>query len=130
MYVLEINKHCYKGKLYVSGKLVSHCVVNYNEGSWVISAWYTEDGYKHRGYGKEVLTKTLRRLAKKHVLRKIEYVWNGKNDYVYDWLKTHFNATCNCPLTILKNESADNWESHIYTLDSSKVIEYFELTKE
>ena len=130
MYILETNEHCFKGKLYISDKLVSHCAVDYDDDGWVISAWYTDGEYKQKGYGKEVLTRTLRELAKKKIPNKVEYVWNGKNDYVYNWLRNHFNATCNCPLAILKNESADSWDSHIYTLDSNKVIDYFELAKE
>ena len=57
----------------------------------------------------------------------IEYIWNGTNEYVFDWLVTHFNAVCKCPIAVQKTQADDDWSSHIYELNVNKVLKYFKL---
>ena len=55
--------------------------------TWVIPAWFTEDGYKNRGIGTAVLASALRDMRTAFgIPDHIEYIWNGQNQYVYDWL--------------------------------------------
>ena len=54
----------------------------------------------------------------------IEYIWNGQNQYVYDWLKKNFDAVCKCPIAAQKTQPGDDWDSHIYELDCNKVLRF------
>ena len=55
----------------------------------------------------------------------IEYIWNGANEYVLDWITKEFNAVCQCPIAVQKTQTDDDWSSHMYTLDKDKVLKYF-----
>lgn len=99
---------------------------NYDE--WTITAWYTDKEYQKKGIGKYTLKKLLQALYKIYgEPQKINYIWNGQNDYVLDWMTKHFDATNGYPTPILKYSPEDVWLSHIYTLDVKKVMEYFEV---
>jgi hypothetical protein len=54
----------------------------------------------------------------------IEYIWNGQNQYVYDWLVKNFDAVCECPIAVQKTQPGDDWDSHIYELDCNKVLSF------
>lgn len=95
---------------------------------WTISSWYTKRGFMHQGFGKKTLKKTLDEMNKTLGLpTKIEYIWNGANEYVYDWLSKNFGALSKCPLAVQKYSNDDDWESHIYSLNTEKFLNYFEL---
>lgn len=116
----------YEGKLVYGQTDVCTCKVNVNktDNSWSISGWYTDDGYMNRGYGKLTLGNTLKELYKDNGRPdRIEYIWNGSNDYVYDWMKNHFDAKQKSPAV----GPEDDWDSHIYYLDVDKVLNYFEV---
>lgn len=94
--------------------------------TWTISSWYTVKEYQNAGLGKITLGKIIKYLCNKYGNpSKIEYIWNGTNEYVGDWLKRNFDAVCNCPIWIQKTQSDDDWSSHIYELNVGKVIKYF-----
>lgn len=94
---------------------------------WTISSWYTKEEYKNKGIGKKTLAKIINHLYVVYGKpEKIEYVWNGTNEYVYDWMVKHFDAVCKCPIWVQKTQTEDDWESHVYVLDVDKVLEYFE----
>ena len=58
---------------------------------------------------------------------KIEYIWNGANQYVYDWMTHHFDPISKCPIAVQKYASEDDWDSHVYILNVEKVLKYFEI---
>ncbi|MBQ6627890.1 MAG: hypothetical protein IJH65_03570 [Methanobrevibacter sp.] len=116
----------YEGRLTSGVDTVCICKVNVYvpDNAWSISGWYTADGYKNKGYGKIAMSDTLKEIYKEHGKPdRIEYVWNGLNDYVYNWMTKHFGAR-------QKTASVgpeDDWDSHIYYLNVDKVLDYFEV---
>ncbi len=104
---------------------VCECKISADTSRWVISSWFTMDGYKHNGYGSLTLKACVKEILQNKIYpNTIEYVWNGKNKYVLDWLITHFHAVCNCPVAVRKYATDDDWESYIYTLDQSEFMKY------
>ncbi len=111
-------------------KKVSECriVINRCNGKckWTIAEFYTEKEFMHQGNGK---------LTMKHLVQSllglmgrptdVEYIWNGVNEYVFDWITREFEAVCQCPIAVQKTQSDDDWSSHMYTLNKDKVLEYF-----
>ena len=55
----------------------------------------------------------------------VEYIWNGANQYVFDWLEENFGALSKCPIAVQKYASDDDWKSHIYILNREKFLKYF-----
>lgn len=105
---------------------VSSCRINITEKTWTISSWYTAKDQKHNGYGKHVLQTAMQNAYfKTGRPDKVEYIWNGANQYVYDWMSKHFEPVSRCPLAVQKYASCDDWESHIYILNVEKVLNYF-----
>ena len=93
---------------------------------WTISAWYTNGEYKNKGIGRQTLALIINYLYDLYGKpNKIEYIWDGTNQYVYDWMLKHFDAVCQCPIAIQKTQAADDWDSHIYTFNVDKVLNYF-----
>ena len=106
------------------------CKINISDAEWIISSWYTSDGHKHNGYGKQTMKACLSYIRARFKLPdRIKYVWNGANGYVLDWLKDNFDAICDCPIAVQKNAFDDDWSSHIYTLNKDKFMKYFEIDK-
>ncbi len=102
--------------------------VNENTDTWTISSWYTEKGFGHKGFGTNTLQACLSEINKYYKApTKVEYIWNGANEYVLEWLNKHFGAVSKCPLVVQKYQSDDDWESHIYILNRNKFVEYFHL---
>lgn len=96
--------------------------------AWTISSWFTQKGYEKRGIGYNTLRTSLYYFFRLYGCpEKIEYIWNGENEYVLDWMTRHFNAACKCPIAIQKTQMDDDWLSHIYELDVIKVMEYFHI---
>ena len=109
---------------------VCECRVNVSdEGKhWTISSWYATEGNNHKGYGKATLRACLSDISKVYGLPTcVDYIWNGANSYVIDWLNNHFGAISKCPIAVQKYACADDWDSHIYILNKDKVLDYFEL---
>ena len=121
-----VHKNYVEGILTLKGETVSWCKVDIQEKTWTVSDWKTLPEYQHKGYGKQILEFTLTKMAETFPIPdKIEYIWNGQNQYVYDWLVRHFDAVNQCPLAVKKYSSADDWESHIYNLNTEKFLNYF-----
>lgn len=101
---------------------------NDDHNEWTITAWYTNEAFKNQGIGKKTLGTLIETLFQIYGQpKKIDYIWNGQNEYVYEWMARHFDAVCNCPLVVQKMQAEDDWLSHIYTLNVSKVLDYFGL---
>lgn len=108
--------------------VICHCEIhkkNDDSNIWVIPAWFTEEGYKNQGIGTVVLASAIRDMKTIFgIPDHIEYIWNGQNQYVYDWLKKNFDAVCKCPIAVQKTQPGDDWKSHIYELDCNKVLRF------
>lgn len=118
----------FKCVAYLGKTEVCKCQINVDENTWTISSWYTVPRYGNKGFG----TKTLKELlevvySKTGRPERIEYIWNGANSYVYDWLERNFGALSKCPIAIQKTQSDDDWDSHIYYLNVQKTLDYFDL---
>ncbi len=104
------------------------CKISVNTNTWTISSWYTEKAFQHRGFGTLTLQVCLEDISKVYgVPERVEYIWNGANKYVLDWLNEHFGAVSKCPIAVQKYANDDDWESHIYVLNTDKFIEYYKL---
>lgn len=103
---------------------VSYCKINCDNNCWTISEWFTNHDYLHQGYGKQAFKKAINQALHEHGMPdKIEYIWNGANDYVMDFLKK-FSPVCKLPLSVRKYSDVDEWEGHIYILNVGKVFDY------
>lgn len=112
------------------GAPVGKCRICFDESGkvWTISSWFVEPEYQNQGIGHRILQKTLARMYQTYGLPdKIEYIWNGANEYVLNWMERHFDAACTCPLVIQKTQTDDDWSSHIYELNTEKVLCYFKI---
>lgn len=38
-------------------------------------------------------------------------------------------SVCNCPIAVQKTQTGDDWDSHIYTLNKNKVLDYFKVRR-
>lgn len=93
---------------------------------WTISSWYTKKEFNHQGFGKKTLDKTVWEMYKQFdVPEKIDYIWNGANDYVYNWISKNFDAKSSCPIAVQKYATDDDWTSHIYNLNKEKFLKFF-----
>ena len=120
----------YNKEIQIEGKQVGECSINVNGKTWTIASWFVKDEYQNRGYGRKMLKACMVEILKSNPYpNRIEYVWNGENYYVFNWLESNFAPVSMCPLSVRKYANDDDWESHIYLLDVDKVLEYFELCK-
>ena len=108
---------------------IGHCKIDYDSDSLIITEWYINSEYRHRGLGRLLLDKTLKIVIQNlgYLPAKIEYIWNGKNEYVLDWLTKNFNAKDIGDLNQKKYSPADTWENHRYTLNRENFVKYFNL---
>lgn len=121
------DKNMYRAYLKEDGKCVGRCGISVTNNVWVISEWFVDHNYMHRGYGKRVLRDLAHNIYYRYGRpRKIKYIWNGANEYVYDWMVRNFNAKCTCPMWELKTLEEDLWLAHEYELDIDKFVEYIE----
>ncbi len=98
--------------------------------TWTISSWFTTERHKHHGFGKLTLQECLNAISAVYGTPDIvEYIWNGANQYVFDWLDENFGALSKCPIAVQKYASDDDWESHIYILNREKFLKYFSITE-
>ena len=113
---------------FLDDKLVCKCKVDYDKNGWCISSWYTEKEYMHKGFGRKTLASVLADLYElTGKPEQIQYIWNGSNDYVEEWLERNFDATNTYPIEVQKNCWEDTWDSHVYDLDVDKVLGYFSI---
>lgn len=113
-----INNNCYIGR----------CTITVKRHQLTVSEWYVNDWFKHKGIGKEML----RHLIQKYIgdvgtLKEVLYIWNGDNDYVYDWLVRNFNAEVDLTIEEQKNYYDDTKSGHFYRLDVNMFKEYFHI---
>lgn len=126
---VSVNNDSIVCELMDKNTCISSCRINITEKTWTISSWYTAKDQKHNGYGKYVLQTAIQNAySKTGCPDKVEYIWNGANQYVYDWMSKHFEPVSRCPLAVQKYTSSDDWESHIYILNVEKVLDYFGIT--
>lgn len=106
---------------------IGHITISVNkDNSWMISEWFVNHDYQHQGLGTELFRESINYLSSNFPYPdKIEYVWNGANRYVYDWLQKNFAPISQCSMAVQKYNSDDDWLSHIYELDVRSVYEYF-----
>lgn len=113
------------------GQRICECRTSYSNDTFTISSWFVEKNNQHKGYGRRTLNATLKAMLDKYgIPTSIKYIWNHQNDYVFNWLVKNFDAKCTCPIAILKNETSDIPEAHIYELNKDKVFTYFDLMGE
>jgi len=108
--------------LIIDNDVVSECKVciDRNTKLWNIIYWHTKKEYIHKGYGKLVLSKSLKGLKEKFGKPiRIEYIWNGVNYYVYEWLNKNFSPIC----THIYGTGEIQMKS--YSLDIDSVVEFF-----
>ena len=119
----------YNGRLLLGDNIICNCKISVNpSNTWSISGWYTSDKYKNMGYGKLTMKKVLENIYKDFGKpKKIEYIWDGTNDYVYNWMLKNFDPVSKLPIAVQKYSTADEWDAHIYSLDINKVLKYFEV---
>lgn len=116
------------GYMQEDGKEACTCIVSIDKTTctWDITGWYTKEGFRNRGIGTAAMSNTLREVRRVFgEPSKIQYTWNGENEYVLEWMERHFKAVCNCPLAVQKTASDDDWDSHIYDLDRDLFLSYF-----
>jgi hypothetical protein len=88
-----------------------------------ISRWYVYGNDNlHKGIGKRLLKEIFNNFNFEEIVE-IKYIWNGTNDYVGKWLEK-FDAVNNCPINLMKYSGEDFPESHIYTLNKEKFLNY------
>lgn len=117
-------------ELYCDENLITKCKINIsnNYKKWTISEWFTTTNFQHMGFGKVALKNALIELLNQYgEPNEIEYIWNGVNQYVYDWLVENFDAKCECPIAVLKKQADDDYLSHMYMLNKNKVLNHFNL---
>lgn len=127
---VDENNLLYNVTLVKDGVKVCECKMNSSRDKnlWTISSWYTNRNFMHQGYGKKTLQRTLEEMHSRLGLpTNVEYIWNGANEYVYDWLSNNFGALSKCPLAVQKYANDDDWESHIYKLNTEKFLKYFKV---
>lgn len=127
-YITRLDSSCYRCDYTVENKLVCTCQIDTYNTEWWITVWKTESQYRNKGYGKKAMRALLislyNRLGKP---KKVVYIWNGANSYVFDWMQNNFDATCMCPLAVQKISEEDSWDSHMYTLNVQKLFNYFNI---
>ena len=126
----DVRNNIYHTKLYDGCHIVCDCKICANEDNsvWSISAWYTSHSYQHKGYGVQTLAHILSEMREELGMPdKIEYIWNGANQYVMDWLSNHFDPVCKLPLAVQKCDDVDDWTAHMYTINKDKLFEYLHI---
>lgn len=94
-YNLDYNKEYCICRALDGDKQVCECKINIKDSCWEITSWFTDSQYKNMGIGKHTMKELIDYLYS--LLGEpsdIQYIWNGSNQYVYDWIKNNFNAVC------------------------------------
>lgn len=124
MMTMKETSHCCVVDYISNGEAIGRLIVSKdrNAEKIAITGWYVDSAYQHQGIGKALLKELFANINVENI-KQIEYIWNGANAYVGEWLKK-FNAVSHCPLSVLKASGEDTWEGHIYTLDKNKFLAY------
>lgn len=123
-----LSDRTYKCIYNVEEKEACKCIINVEDDAFTISSWFTKEDYRHNGIGKITMRDLLTYLINCFgVPEKVNYIWNGQNQYVYDFITSNFDAVCSCPIAIQKTQFDDDWSSHIYGLNRDKVFGYFDI---
>lgn len=124
MITMRETSNCYVVNYINDGDIIGRLTVSKdkNAAKIAITGWYVNSSHQHQGIGKALLKELFANICVDNI-KQIEYIWNGANAYVGEWLKK-FNAVSHCPLNVLKTLGEDTWESHIYTLDREKFLSY------
>jgi len=130
--MLTINYNVIVNNKYVQvvaeadNKAIGSCKVDYADNEITISSWFVDKEYQHLGYGKKILGKAIESIPDKFDV--VKYIWNGRNEYVLQWMEKHFNAKSLCPIHMLKYSylhPEDSWDLHVYKLNTEKFMKYF-----
>ena len=122
---IEMENGMYRGYIEDKNGYVGRCGISYKDNVWTISEWFVHRNHMNKGYGKEVLKETAKTIYISHGKpKRIKYIWNGANEYVYDWMVRNFDAKCTCPIWEQKITEEDIWWAHEYELNPDKFIEY------
>lgn len=128
---IEVSKHLssYTGQIYDGYTEIGHARVISEGSKWTITQWYINSDYMKKGYGRLLMRSVLRSMCNETDIRptEVEYIWNGVNKYVHEWLERNFNATCKVNEWASKGSAEDDWSNHIYRLDANLFRNYFEL---
>lgn len=128
LFAISVIKGSVECNALLKNEIVCSCKVNIDTIGhiWTIASWFTNKKLQGQGIGKQTLAKALFRLYEiAGIPKEIEYIWNGTNEYVLEWMERHFDAECSCPIAVQKKQADDDWESHIYNLKVGKVLDYF-----
>ena len=118
----------YEGRLMLGNDIICTCKISVRKDVWSISAWYTSDKYKNSGYGFKTMQYLLNVIyLEQGKPRKIEYIWDGTNDYVFKWMQKHFSPVSKLPIAVQKYLNSDDWDAHIYSLNVDAVLDYFQI---
>ena len=114
-----------------NGEAIGHCSISANSNKdWMISEWFVDDNFQKQGIGRELFKRSCECLVENFGYPdKIEYIWNGTNQYVFDWLQKNFAPVSMCPISVQKYSSDDDWLSHVYALDKDTFLEYFGISE-
>ena len=108
-----------------NGKKIGRCCISVKGKVWTISEWFVDRNYMHQGYGKTILACCAKSLYRLHGLPvRVKYLWNGANEYVYDWMVKNFKAKCCCSVAELKTTEEDIWLAHEYDLSPACFVAY------
>ena len=127
-YITLKQNNTYITYAFLNNKKVCECKISVDlDRKWTVTSWFTVEDHKHNGYGTRTLSECIKQIRLNNLAPVIiEYIWNGQNQYVLDWLTEHFDAECICPIAVQKTAASDDWESHIYRLDKDKFLNYFQ----
>ena len=99
--------------------------------TWRIGSWYNEltgpenASGRNKGWGRKCLSILACELEEHYGKPvSISYVWNGQNDFVGRLVTETWHGVCNTPVAVLKNESADSWDNHVYELDRDAFLQW------
>ncbi len=94
-----------------------------DDGSvWSIASWHVNNPYQKQGYGLQILKEAILYANEIFGLPvKIEYIWDADNDYVLNWIRTHFDAEQKT------QDSTNDWAFHTYYLNKEKFFNYLGL---
>lgn len=123
------NKHIAYAKH--DGDTIGHCSISVDKSNnWMISEWFVDSGFQKQGIGRELFKQNCAHLVENFGYpNKIEYIWNGTNQYVFDWLQENFAPVSMCPISVQKYSSGDDWLSHVYSLDKDAFLKYFDVAE-
>jgi len=130
MAIVKDNGKTVKCEATVGDENACECILDIdqidNKIKWTISSWFTKDKFKHQGIGKNTMGRLFGYCVSRYgIPTDVEYIWNGAHEYVMDWLEKHFDAVCTCPIAVQKTQADDDWDSHIYKLNTKKILDYF-----